>query len=263
MLGAIVGDFCGAPYERRGARYDGSVPLINAVCRLTDDSILTFATAEVLLGSDLSAEAFARSYMSWGRDYPNRGYGSGFSAWLGAGQLVKNGSFGNGSAMRVSPAGWAARSLEESLALAEKSALYTHGHPEGVKGAQAIAGSVFLLRQGEDNARLSRWIESAFGYDLSRSVSQLIAEGCGFNATCQGSVPQAVRCFLDAGSYEEAISNACSLNGDTDTQADMAGALAQARWGVPWAMRLAVQDAMDDRMKSTLHAFEERFGGAF
>lgn len=259
MLGAILGDFCGAQYESRYSRYDGSRPLLNGGCRFTDDSILTFATAETLLGGDRSAERFARGYMEWGRAYPNRGYGRGFRFWLQNGELLRNDSFGNGSAMRVSPVGWAARTRDETLELARASALYTHGHPEGVKGAQIIAAAVFTLRQGASNDELKNYLETTFGCDLSTPLAQIMAQGYAFSATCQGSVPQAVRCFLESSSYEDAIVKALMLNGDTDTQADMAGSLAQVRSGVPEAMRAAALAAMDERMKAVLLAFEERF----
>ena len=249
MLGAILGDFCGAQYESRRSRYDGSRPLLNDGCRFTDDSILTFATAETLLGGD----------MKWGRAYPNRGYGRGFRLWLENGELVENNSFGNGSAMRVAPVGWASRTLDEALELARASAHYTHGHPEGVKGAQIIAAAVFTLRQGASNDELKNYLETAFGCDLSTPLAQIMARGYAFSATCQGSVPQAVRCFLESSSYEDAIVKALMLNGDTDTQADMAGALAQVRFGVPETMRAAALAAMDEQMKAVLLAFEARF----
>ena len=259
MLGAILGDFCGAQYESRRSRYDGSRPLLNDGCRFTDDSILTFATAETLLGGDRSAESFARGYMEWGRAYPGRGYGRGFRLWLQNGELVENNSFGNGSAMRVAPVGWAARTLDEALELARASALYTHGHPEGVKGAQIIAAAVFMLRRGASGDERKNYLETTFGCDLSTPLAQIMAQGYAFSATCQGSVPQAVRCFLESSSYEDAIVKALMLNGDTDTQADMAGSLAQVRSGVPEAMRAAALAAMDERMKAVLLAFEERF----
>jgi len=263
MIGAIIGDFCGSIYERRSVKWDGKTPLGVGACRLTDDSILTFATAETLLGADHSAEAFARAYMKWARDYPGRGYGHGFTRWVEAGRVAKNDSFGNGAAMRVSPVGWTARTLEEALDLAQASAAVTHGHPEGIKGAQAVAGSVFLLRSGATNDELKSWIETTFGYDLEQSVRQIAAGGYRFDSSCQGSVPQAIRCFLEAGSFEDALKNAFILNGDVDTQADMAGALAQARFGgVPFGLRSMAERVMDARMKKVLSDFERRFVNA-
>ena len=225
MIGAIIGDYCGSIYESRSAKWDGKTPLGSFCCRLTDDSILTFATAETLRGSDHSAEAFARSYMKWGREFPLAGYGRSFRVWLQYGELTKNESWGNGSAMRVSPVGWAAASLEEALELAHASAEYTHGHPEGIRGAQSVAGSIFLLRHGAANDEVKNWVQTELGYDLDRSIAQIIGDGYHFSSSCQDSVPQAIRCFLDAGSFEEAVKNAFLLNGDVDTQADMAAAL--------------------------------------
>lgn len=258
MLGAITGDFCGSIYER-GSAYSGA-PLGGEGCRFTDDSILTFAAAETILKDRTDAEDFARNFIAWYLAYPDRGFGRGFAAWARRGELVKNNSFGNGSAMRASPLGWAARSLGEAMELGRKSALYTHAHPEGIKGAQAIAGSIFLLRGGATNGELKSWLESTFDYDLSRSVAQIIADGYSFDATCQGSVPQAIECFFEADSFEKALTNALSLKGDADTQADMAGALAQIRFGVPEHLRAAVVTAMNEPMKKILEAFEAKFG---
>lgn len=258
MIGAIIGDFCGSIYERRSVRWDGKTPLGVGPCRLTDDSILTFATAETILNGRTGAEDFARAYMKWARDYPGRGYGHGFARWVESRELTKNGSFGNGSAMRVSPVGWAAATLDEALSLAKASAEYTHGHPEGIKGAQTIAGGVFLLRTGATNDELKNWVQSTFGYDLSRTVRQ-IAGGYRFDSTCQGSVPQAITCFLEAESFEGAVKNAFLLNGDVDTQADMAAALAQVRFGVPFGLRSMAERAMDARMRNVLASFESRF----
>jgi ADP-ribosylglycohydrolase len=258
MIGAIIGDFCGSIYERRSVKWDGKTPPGVGACRLTDDSVLTFATAETILSGQTGAEDFARSYMRWARDYPGRGYGRGFSGWVEAGELTKNDSFGNGSAMRVSPVGWSAGTLDEALDLAKTSAEYTHGHPEGLKGAQAVAGGIFLLRSSATNDELKSWIESTFGYDLSGTVRQIAAD-YRFDSSCQGSVPQAIMCFLEADSFEGAIKNAFLLNGDVDTQADMAAALAQVRFGVPEELRALAERALDDRMKKVLSAFESRF----
>ncbi len=257
MLGCLIGDFCGSIYER-GPAYNGA-PLGEGNCCFTDDSILTFATAKCLLEGKTNAEDFARAYIEWYRDYPDRGFGRGFAAWARRGELVLNGSAGNGSAMRVSPVGWTAKSLDEALSLAEKSAFYTHGHPEGIKGAQAVACSIFLLRQGASNDELKSAIESRFHYDLRRGVAQIIADGCFFDATCAGSVPQAITCFLEAKSFEDAILNALSLDADADTQAAIAASLAQIRFKIPEKLKSLVLSVMDEPMEKIFRDFEAKF----
>ena len=166
-----------------------------------------------------------------GRAYPDAGYGALFYEWLFSDADYSYGSFGNGSGMRVSPVAWAAQSLDEALLLAEWSAEITHDHPEGIKGAKAIAAAVFLARKGKSKDEIRRYIEENF-YDLDFTVES-VRPGYSFDVTCQGSVPHAIVCFLDSTGYEDAVRNAVSLGGDGDTIACMAGGIAEAFYGLP------------------------------
>ncbi len=226
MLGAIIGDIIGSPYEWRGIKTT-DFPLFSANSRPTDDSVLTVATAEAIL----SARPYRATYRECGRRFPRAGYGGMFIQWLNSETADAYGSYGNGSAMRISPVGWLrddAKAVEREAVL---SAECTHNHPEGIKGAVVTALAVFHGRHGMDKAGLQELAEG-FGYTMNRSIDQIRPQYT-FDATCQGSVPQALRCVYEAGSYEEAVRPAVSLGGDSDTQACIAGAVAEALWGIP------------------------------
>lgn len=228
MLGAIAGDVIGSVYEHAGHK-SVEFPLFSRHSRFTDDTVLTVATAEAIL----TGEDFASSYHTYGNRYPHAGYGGAFRRWLRGETREPYGSWGNGSAMRASPVGLAAASVEQALEWAAASAAVTHDHPEGVRGAQATALAVYLARTGSDQATIRREIERRLGYDLSRSVDE-IRPGYRFEVSCQASVPEAITAFLEADSAEGAIRNAVSLGGDADTQAAIAGGIAEAYWkGLP------------------------------
>jgi ADP-ribosylglycohydrolase len=201
-------------------------PLVDDRAHFTDDTVLTLATAQSLL----SGTSYGGEYKRLGRRYPGAGYGGSFIRWLQSESLEPYNSFGNGSAMRVSPIGWAFDGEEEVLEQARASALCTHDHPEGVKGAQAVALSIFLGRAGSPKWEIAEEVGRRFGYDLSRSVDE-IRPRYRFDVTCQGSVPEAIRCALEAESAEGAIRLAVSLGGDADTQACIAGAIGDALYG--------------------------------
>ena len=222
MLGAIAGDIIGSVYEGRPLK-SKDFPLFSARSRFTDDTVLSVAVAKSLL----SGRAYEETVRDLGRAYPGAGYGASFRNWLFADEPKPYKSWGNGSAMRVSPVGFACSSRESVLQEAEKSAAITHNHPEGIKGAQATALAVFLARQGADKDLLKREIEQGFGYELSRSVEEIRPE-YGFDVSCQGSVPEAIIAFLGSVCYEDAVRNAVSLGGDSDTQACIAGGIAEA-----------------------------------
>jgi len=197
MLGAIAGDIIGSIYEGNPLKIS-DFPLFSPHCRFTDDTVLTVATAEALLkGLD-----YATVYRAYGRRYPNAGYGGTFIHWILDDQAGPYQSWGNGSAMRVSPVGWAGDTVAAVLAEAERSAAVTHNHPEGIKGAQATALAVYLARTGHDKAALKQEIEQRFGYNLSRSLAA-IRPGYRFDVSCQGSVPEAIIAFLEAADVEE------------------------------------------------------------
>lgn len=229
IAGDIVGSrFEGAPTKRRDFDLD------HHRCRYTDDTVLTVATAYAINAAAAigDAPAYAAAYKEFGRSDPHRGYGGSFRRWLASDSLDGYGSFGNGSGMRVSPVGCAFESQEEVLKEAKRSAAATHDHPEGIKGAQAVAYAVWRCRTDDSvqTGDLEYEITSLFGYRLDRSLDA-IRPGYSFDVTCQGSVPEAIIAFLEARSVEDAIRNAVSLGGDSDTQACMAAAMAGARFG--------------------------------
>lgn len=225
MIGAIAGDMIGSVYEAHPIKTK-EFPLFHPDCRFTDDSVLTIAVAQAILTD--------RQYRRWmleiGRRYPHAGYGGSFRAWLHAGGPEPYNSWGNGAAMRVSPVGWAFDSIEAVLHEAACTAEISHNHPEGIKGAQAVALAVFLARTTRDKERIKNDVTERFGYDMERTVES-IRPTYGFDVSCQGTVPEAIIAFLDAGSYEDAVRNAVSLGGDSDTLACIAGAIAEAYYG--------------------------------
>lgn len=228
ILGAIIGDMVGVPYEFTKERIKSKdFPLFIPKCRPSDDSVLTIAVAEWLLGADLED-----SILKWCRKYPKAGYGGRFGKWLGNPNRRPYNSLGNGSAMRVSPVAYVAKDIDECVELATLSAEITHNHPEGIKGAQATAVAVWMAIHKYSKSDIKEYIETHFGYNLSRTLDE-IRPVYTFNETCPGSVPEAIICFLEGTSYEDVIRNAVSLGGDTDTQAAIAGSIAEAYYGIP------------------------------
>lgn len=230
IIGAIIGDVVGSRFEFCENKTT-EFALFDNCCEFTDDTVMTIAVADWLLGRDL-----VESMRDWGRRCPDRGYGGMFNRWLFSKEIQSPyNSFGNGSGMRVSPAGFYAHSLDEALDLAKKSAEVTHNHPEGIKGAQAIASAIYLARTGKDKDEIRNYIEQMFGYDLHRNCDD-IRPNYIFNETCQCSCPEAIIAFLDSENYESAIRLAVSLGGDSDTIACMTGGIAAAFYGVPDAI---------------------------
>ncbi|HEX8904586.1 MAG TPA: ADP-ribosylglycohydrolase family protein, partial [Longimicrobiaceae bacterium] len=236
MIGAIAGDVIGSVYEQNPAGGPGFRPLVAARACFTDDTVLTVATADAILrGGD-----YAAAYRAWGNRHPRAGYGGAFRSWLTVPGAGPYNSWGNGSAMRVSPVGWAFDSEDEVLREAARSAAVTHDHPEGIKGAQAVALALFLARGGATKEEIRREIAARFGYDLSRTVEG-IRPGYGFHVSCMKSVPEALVAFLDSDDAEHAIRLAVSLGGDADTQAAIAGSVAEAFYGgIPEPVRAPV-----------------------
>jgi len=255
LYGAVSGDIVGSVFERRPVKTT-DFPLISAASRWTDDTVLTVATAEVLLnGGD-----FEEAYRRWGRRYPDAGYGRGFRHWLSARRPEPYQSYGNGSAMRVSPVGWVCGSLDETLELARHSAAPTHDHPEGIKGAQAVAGAVFLARSGASKDEIRTFAAARLGYDMSRTLDE-IRPGYAFDPTCQGSVPEALTAFLESTGFEDALRKAVSLGGDSDTQACIAGAVAEAFYGgVPFELEERVRALLPGEMTRIFDRFGDRYG---
>ncbi|WP_165247236.1 ADP-ribosylglycohydrolase family protein [Adlercreutzia sp. ZJ141] len=227
MYGAIIGDIAGSRYEFYPEKTK-DMPLFAKGSRFTDDTVLTVAVANALLEARKTGVSFKELLVPEMRRmalaYPDAGYGGRFATWLGSADPSPYGSFGNGSAMRVSPCGLIAVTLEEALDLARASAEVTHDHPEGIKGAQAVAGAVFLAKTGHTKEEIRAFVQDGY-YNLDFTLDEIRA-GYGFDETCQGSVPQAIVAFLEAESYEDAIRGAISLGGDADTQAAIAGSIA-------------------------------------
>ena len=253
MLGAIAGDVIGSVHEGRGTKHK-DFPLFAPASRFTDDSVLTCAVAErILHGGD-----YTRLFHDWFHAYPNAGYGRTFIRWAFHRNLEPYGSWGNGSAMRVSPIGMLAGSIAEACAEAEASAAVTHNHPEGIRGAQATAVAIHLARTGADKAVIRQHLETQFGYRLDQSLAD-IRETYTFDVSCQGSVPQSVVAFLESESYEDAVRNAISLGGDADTMACIAGGIAEAFYGgVPEPIRVEVLARLDPRLRGIVDAFYSR-----
>lgn len=255
MIGAIIGDYVGSIYEWHNIKTT-DFPFFSPTCRFTDDSVMSVAVADALMnGLDMAA-----SLRSYGRRFLDAGYGGRFRAWLLDDTLPDYGSFGNGSAMRASAAGWMASTLEEALELARQSAMPTHSHPEGVRGAQVVAGCIWLLRHGADKTALRDWVESQ-GYALDFTIDG-IRPAYKFDVTCQGSVPQAIEAFLEAEDFESAVRLGISIGGDSDTIACIAGALAEAFWGVPEEYVAHVVSAMPQSLYQPLAAFESKYAKA-
>ena len=222
MIGAIAGDIIGSVYERYPIKTK-DFPLFHHRCRFTDDTVLTIAVADAIL----TGRPYDQAVREIGRRYPDAGYGGSFIDWLHSDQPQPYNSWGNGSAMRVSPVGFAFNTEEEVLSEAAKTAGISHNHPEGVKGAQATAFSVYLARLGHTKEEIREQISQRFGYNLYRTVDS-IRPTYAFDISCQGTVPEAIIAFLDSRSYEDAVRNAISLGGDSDTLACIAGGIAEA-----------------------------------
>jgi len=254
MLGAIAGDVFGASYEFRSFKEE-DFDLFSMPRFFTDDTVLTIATAEVLMGDGDYAEAYRR----WGRGYPWCSYGGRFIDWLEDSTIGPYNSYGNGSAMRVSPVGWAFDTIEEVVSEAERSAAVTHNHPEGIKGAQATAVAVYLARMGASKDEIRREIAGRFGYDLDRTVED-IRPDYSFDVTCQGSVPEALIAFFDADDFEHSIRLSISLDGDADTQAAITGGVAEAFWGgVPERLEAEVREVLDEPLLEVMDRFIGRY----
>lgn len=257
MFGAIIGDVCGSVYEWRNMKTSRlyTIPLDNPECNFTDDTVLTVAVAEACLGD----RDYAKALKTWGRKYHDVGYGPMFRKWLAAPGSAPYGSFGNGSAMRVAPIGWLFETLEETLAEAKRSAEATHDHPEGIKGAQAVAAAIFWARAGKSKKVIRRQIKQRFGYDLDRTVDA-IRPGYSFDATCQGSVPEAIIAFLDSHDFEHAIRLAISLGGDSDTIACITGSIAEAFYKtIPDKIVQFAKGKLTDEMNEIIDRFEAIF----
>jgi ADP-ribosylglycohydrolase len=255
MLGAIAGDIVGSVYEGSPIKTT-DFPLFHDISTFTDDTVLTIATADALLHE----HDYALSYRNYARKYPNAGYGGAFYKWMLSPAAAPYNSWGNGSAMRVSPVGFAFDSPQEVLDEARRSAEATHNHSEGIKGAQATALSIFLARKGETKEAIREDVAGRFHYDLDRSLEE-IRPAYRFDISCQGSVPESIIAFLESTSVEDAIRNAISLGGDSDTMACIAGGIAQAYYKeIPVSMADEVRRRLPEEFLGVIDAFNSSFG---
>ena len=266
MVGAILGDMIGAPYEFDRGNKTKEFPLFGRESEFTDDSVMTIAVADALLGLDGSEDedavrrALVERMRAWGRKYPYAGYGARFIYWLAEEDPRPYGSFGNGSAMRVSSVGWLYDSLEETRRFARLSAEVSHNHPEGIKGAEATAAAIYLARTGASKEEIKAYVVQEFGYDLSRSCDE-IRPTYHHVETCQQTVPEAFAAFLEGNDFEDVIRTAVSLGGDCDTLTCIAGSIAEAFYGVPAEMEAECRRRLPADMLAVLDRFEARRKG--
>jgi ADP-ribosylglycohydrolase len=261
LLGAITGDIVGSPYEFNANNIKTTeFPLFGNRSRFTDDTIMTLAVAEGIMngyGDEARTEAAIVAMMrKYGALYPNAGYGAKFSAWLKAAEPKPYGSFGNGSAMRVSPVAWAFDDLETVERYAAISARMTHNHPEGIKGAQATAGAIFLARTGSSKAEIREYVETRYQYDLSRTLNE-IRPGYRHEESCQKTVPEAIIAFLEAENFEDALRKAVSLGGDSDTLAAITGSIAIGAWNIPEEIKRHTVSMLDPVLRSVLTRWDD------
>lgn len=257
MMGAIIGDIVGSRFEWHNYRHK-DFTLFHPKCRPTDDSIMTLAVAKAILAArpdyeDLPAKAVA-AMQELGRAYPRAGYGRGFRAWLQSDHPEPYNSFGNGSAMRVSPTGFAARTEEEAQKLALAVTAVTHNHPEGIKGAEAVAVLIYHARQGMAMEDLHELAQNRY-YPLDFTLDE-IRPTYEFSSACQGSVPQALVAFFSSTGFEDAIRNAISIGGNSDTIAAIAGSIAEAHYGIPADLREAAMQRLDAPLQQIVTEFE-------
>ena len=254
MLGAIAGDVIGSVHEGPGTKTK-DFPLFADECRFTDDTVLTVAVAERILRGGEYVDLFHDYFDS----YPQAGYGQSFALWAGDRRREPYNSWGNGSAMRVSPVAYAFDTLDEVLDEARRSAEVTHDHEDGVRGAQATAAAVFLARRGASKLEIREAIEDRFGYELGHRLDDMRTSYI-FDVSCEGSVPQSIIAFLESASFEDAVRGAISLGGDADTMACIAGAIAEPFYGgVPAPIANQVLDLLDRRLRRTITEFQRRY----
>lgn len=259
IIGAIAGDCFGAAYEFNPVKTTEFN--LYACPMFTDDTVMTLAVAKWLMtDGNHTHKSLVKIMKEFGHKYDTAGYGGNFLFWLFSKATLPYNSYGNGSAMRVSPCAFYAKTLEEALGLAKTSAEITHNHPEGIKGAQVIAACIFLARQGKNKEQIRNYIEENFeGYNLHRTLDE-IRPDYSFSDICKKSVPESIISYLEADSYTAAIRNAISLGGDADTMACMAGGIAVATKGMEMPEDLAYyiyKNVLDDYLRQVLDEFNQ------
>ncbi len=262
MLGAIIGDIIGSRFEFDDNHKSKEFELFTSECDYTDDTVMSIAVAEALLdsGKDSGEETIKtnliKSMKKWGQKYPYAGYGQRFIGWVLSDNLEPYGSYGNGSGMRVSPVGWLYDTLERTRKVARWTAEVTHNHPEGIKGAESTASAIYLARNNASKEEIKQYIIDEFGYDLSRSLDD-IRPTYYHVEDCMHTMPEAFECFLESESYEDCIRNVMYIGGDTDTLGAIAGAIAEAFWGVPIPIAAEAKEFLPADIKAVLNGFNK------
>ena len=266
MYGAILGDIIGSPFEFDRGDKTKEFDLFSKDCDFTDDSVMTIAVGEALLAVGTEAtvkkieETVVTIMQDWGKRYPYAGYGGRFRHWLRESNPKPYGSYGNGSAMRVSAAGWLYDSMERTREVARATANVTHNHPEGIKGAEATASAIYMARNGFSKEEIKEYIEREFHYNLNRTLDE-IRPGYHMDETCQRTVPEAIIAFLESQDFEDAIRNAVSLGGDTDTLGAITGSIAEAFYGIPAVLVAECRSRLDEGlMTDVLDEFDHVLG---
>ena len=265
MYGAILGDMIGAPYEFDRGSKSKDFPMFTEESHFTDDTVMTVAVAEALLtahegaSDEVIRDSLVSSMHRWGKKYPNAGYGASFIEWLRSGNTKPYGSYGNGSAMRVSSAGWLYSTIEETRRIARLTAEVTHNHPEGIKGAEATASAIFLARNGSKKEEIREYIIQKFGYDLSRTCDEIRPTNHHVES-CQKTVPEAITAFMEGNDFEDVIRTAVSLGGDCDTLTCIAGSIAEAFYGVPILYEAECKHRLPEDMLDVLERFDAARG---
>ncbi|MCD8012283.1 MAG: ADP-ribosylglycohydrolase family protein [Lachnospiraceae bacterium] len=268
MYGAILGDIIGSPFEFDRGDKTKDFGLFSKGAEFTDDSVMTIAVAEALLDAGKDAptgrirELVTESMQKWGRKYPHAGYGGRFRVWLRQENPVPYGSYGNGSAMRVSGAGWLYDTLERTREVARATADVTHSHPEGINGAESVAAIIFLARTGSSKEEIRTYVTEQFGYDLSRTCDEIRPQYHHVES-CQETVPEAIIAFLEGNDFEDVIRTAVSLGGDCDTLTAIAGSMAEAFYGIPALLTAECRDRIPEDMLNVLNRFDKELGNHF
>lgn len=262
MMGAILGDIIGSPYEFDRGNKSKEFPLFSEESTYTDDTVMTLAVGKAFLEAEPDAsdegilQTLADCMRQLGKMYPDAGYGGMFGQWLYSPDCQAYHSFGNGSAMRVSSVAWLYKDIDAVRHAARLSAEVTHNHPEGIKGAEATASAIFLARTGHSKAEIKDYIEQEFGYDLHRTCDE-IRPKYYHTETCMETVPEAITAFLEGGSFEDVIRTAVSLGGDCDTLTAIAGSIAEGFYGVPEELKEECYDRLPEPLLKILKEFEE------
>lgn len=261
MYGALLGDIIGSPFEFDMGNKSKEFPLFSKNSTFTDDSVMTIAVGNAFLDAQPNADIewirhrLVSSMKQYGRKFPRAGYGGMFRRWLKCDDPQPYGSFGNGSAMRVSSAAWLYNDLETVRSMAQLSAEVSHNHPEGIKGAEATASAIFLARTGSTKEEIKAYIVDNFGYDLSRTCDE-IRPGYHHVETCQETVPEAITAFLEGESFEDVIRTAVSLGGDCDTLTCIAGSIAEGFYGIPEELKQECRNRLPEELRKVLDQYD-------